>query len=228
MHKYLQNIFFVLLVTLIASVGICHGKILQVDTPLKAAVLYFPSPSVIRCLSHSDIPRVPRQANITRKIKIPGKKSIEQNITIGVHSSGFYFIGDTVVNGKTKPLKIKGGPFFNINEGGKVKLSFLFGLEDLIGLQRKIHIKDRIGNQVLDYEVFLKITKGMIGDADYNLELFGQDRVVNGETKYFLDGKGKLGKFYIIVSGKDIQKDHYEINERYGPVKVFTTVKVYD
>jgi hypothetical protein len=37
-----------------------------------------------------------------------------------------------------------------------------------------------------------------------------------------------LGSYDISVSAKDTKKDNYEIVEKYGPVEIFTTVRVYD
>ncbi len=48
------------------------------------------------------------------------------------------------------------------------------------------------------------------------------------EINYFLNGHGKIGKDKITVLGGSVKKDYYEINEKYGKAKIFTTVKVYD
>ena len=103
---------------------------LKIDSPLKAAVFYFPSPAIMRCLNHSNIPRTPRKAHIKRQISFIGQPVVEENINITENSKG---------------------PFFDFTRDKKVKPSFLFGLEDLIGLQRKIHIIDMIGNQDLNF-----------------------------------------------------------------------------
>ena len=92
----------------------------------------------------------------------------------------------------------------------------------------KVHIKDKIGNQKIDYETFLKSTKGKIENQKYNLELNGEDRVINNRLTYILAGSGMLGSYDISVSAKDTKKDNYEIFEKYGPVEIFTTVRVYD
>ena len=68
----------------------------------------------------------------------------------------------------------------------------------------------------------------MISNENYELELNGQDRVVNGKVRYFLEGGGKIGKNEITISGKDIKDDNYEISEKYGSVTVFTSVRVFD
>ncbi|MBI3590871.1 MAG: hypothetical protein HY094_05775 [Candidatus Melainabacteria bacterium] len=202
---------------------------IKIDTPLKAALFYFPSPSVMRCLNHSNIPRVLRKAIIYRHIKFPHEPAIEETITIGTKNSKFIFAGNINKNREIIPFKIEGGTFFDLGKGASVKPSFLFGLEDLIGIQRKIHIKDKLGNQNLDYEIFLKTTKGMIGDLNYGLELFGQDRAINGAVKYFLSGKGQIGENKISVSGRELEQDVYKLNEEYGQqVEVITDIKVYD
>ena len=218
---------FILLLICATSIKSCHAKPLQIDT-IKAIVTYFPSPGVMRCLNHSDIPRVLRKAVVYRHIKFPHEPNIEETITIGSTSSKFIFAANITKNREIIPFKIEGGPFFDLNKGGSIKPSFLFGLEDLVGIQRKIHIKDKFGNQDLDYEIFLKTTKGMIGNLDYGLELFGQDRAIKGVVKYFLSGKGQIGGDKISVSGREMEKDVYKLNEEYGQVKVITDIKVYD
>lgn len=230
MKKRILSYIFFILIFLFSNVGICHGKPLQIDTPLKAVILYFPSPPVMRCLNHSDIPKSFRKGIVTRSVKIPGEKEIEQTVTIGVSSKGGYkkFIlrGNIKYNDDLFPIKLTINPFFNPNAGGQ-KLSFLFGLEDILGLQKKVHVSEKLGNQKLDYEVFLKTTRGKIGNEKYKLELFGQDKSIDGQVKYFLDGKGTIGKDNITVTARGL-KDYYEIKEQYGKAEVFTTVKVYD
>ena len=218
---------------MLVSTGIGKDKSFEIDSPLKAAIFYFPSPSVMRCLNHSEIPKEFRKAIIYRKAIIPNEGEVVQNITIGVgfqkgKGKKFLLKGSiTKNNGEIVLMKTKGGPFFNEEMGGQKMPSF-FGLEDLLGVQRKVQVRDTIGNQKLDYEVFLKTTKGMVGNANYNLELFGQDRSIKEEIKYFLDGKGKIGEDKIVISGRSLEKDYYEMNEKYGQVEVFTGVKVYD
>ena len=204
--KYLVLMSFVFLLTLQHAIAKEVSQ-LKVDTPLKAAVFYFPSPAVMRCLNHSDIPRTHRKAHVKRQISFIGKPLIEENINVTENSKG---------------------PFFDLNKEGKVKPSFLFGLEDLIGVQRKIHILDMIGNQDLDFEVFLRTTKGMIGNLDYKLDLFGQDKVVNGAITYFLKGNGNLGENKITVFARETEKDSYYLREDYGRTRVISEIKVFD
>lgn len=224
-----QILPFVLFITLMAiNVLDCQSKYLQVSSPLEAAILYFPSPAVMRCLNHSNIPKEYRKASVIRQIVFPGKPAIIQNITIGTTGKKFIFSGSITSREKIIIQKIKGGPNFGVAKGGELKQSFLFGLESLIGLQRRVHIRDKIGNQVLDYETFLKTTKGMISKTNYNLELNGQDRSITGEIKYFLNGFGMLGGHNIIIKGAGLEKDTYKLYEKVGPVDVHTTIKVYD
>ena len=206
-----------------------QNKVWTVDSPLKAIVVYFPSPAVMRCLNHSNIPMSFRKAFVYRKAKFPNKEEIEQSVTIGVNrhkKEKFVFTGNITTKSELIPMKIKGEIPFGLENQ---KFSFgLFGLENLLGLQGKAHIKDKIGNQIIDYETFLKSTKGKIGDLKYNLELTGEDRGLNDKVTYFLTGNGMLGNYEISVNGKDVKKDNYEIIEKYGPVEIFTTVRVYD
>ena len=196
--------------------------------------MYFPSPSIMRCLNHSEVTKNFRKALISRRAKIPGQSALVQRVAVGVSSNGnsssgkkFVLSGSVEKKGRITPVKFKNGPFFWHRNRG-IKLTGFFGLEDVLGLQRKLRFVDTIGNQNLDYTVFLKLTKGMIGDSNYELELTGRDQNIDGEIKYFLDGRGKVGKDKIIVVGREIRKDYYEIKEKYGKTKVFTTVKVYD
>lgn len=228
-HIKRTSLIFCLLL-LIFNFDNIYAKPLQINTTVKAAILYFPSPSVMRCLNHSDIPKSFRKGIVTRSVKIPGEKEIEQTVTISVVSKSghkkFILRGNIKYNDDLFPIKLTKNPFFDPNAGGQ-KLSFLFGLEDILGLQKKIHVLTAFGNQKLDYEVFLKTTKGMIGKENYKLELFGQDKSIDGEVKYFLDGHGNIGEKIINVTARGL-KDYYEIKEQYGEAKVFTTVKVYD
>lgn len=232
MKKARILLFFVLL---IFPITLCKGAVsTEIDSPLKAAIFYFPSPPIMRCLVHSNIPTSFRKAIIYRKVKLAKDDYIEQNITINTElgknkEQEFILSGNLIYKGKTIPLEINNEDFFDSKKGKNVKptLSF-FGLEELIGLQRKIHFKDKIADQELDYEVFLKTTKGKIGELSYTIELFGQDKVVNKEIKYFLNGKGKIGEDEIIVLGEEEKKDCYELSEKYGPFEIETTIKVYD
>ena len=206
---------------------------LKIDSPLKAAVFYFPSPGVMRCLNHSDIPRTLRKAYVHREINFIGQPTIEENITVTTNSMGgsssrFGFIGNVKTNGEISTLKINGGPFFDLSNGSKANPLFLFRLENLVGVQRKIHILDMIGNQDLNFEVFLRTTKGMIGNLDYKLDLFGQDKVVNGAITYFLGGNGNIGESKIFVFGREVEKDSYYLREDYGRAKVITNIRIYD
>ncbi len=229
--RALLSVLFVFIFTTIT--GTCRSTILQIDTPLKALVLYFPSPSVMRCLNHSGIPRSFRKAFVYRKAKSPNKEEVAQSLTIGVNmqkKKKLLFTGNISTKSKFVPMEIKGELSFGL-ENQKFNLG-LFGLENLLGLQGKTHIKDKIGNQIVNYETFLKSTKGKIGDQKYNLELNGEDRVggigSDRSLQYLLTGTGMLGSYDISVNGKDTKKDNYEIIEKYGPVEIFTIVKVYD
>ena len=151
------------------------------NSPVKAAILYFPSPAVMRCLSHSNIPKALRKVMIYRKIKYPDNTQFEQNLTIGIDPkaesrSKFTFAGNVMINGEIFILKVDGGPLFEADKDSGIKPKGLFGLEELIGLQRKIKINEKIGNQDLNYEIFMKNVKGMIGNATYSLELVGKDK----------------------------------------------------
>ena len=223
-----------LLLLFIASLNtVCYSKTKEqawtVDSPLKALVVYFPSPAVMRCLNHSNIPRSFRKAFIYRKAKFSNKEEVEQSVTIGVNvqkGKKFIFTGNITTKSELIPLKINGEILCGLENQ---KFNFgLFGLEDVLGLQGKVHIKDKIGNQNVDYETFLKSTKGKIGGQKYNLELTGEEHVINEQVTYVLTGTGMLGNYDISVNGKDVKKDNDEITEKYGPVEIFTTVKVYD
>lgn len=238
MQKTLK-LFSLLLLFAINFNNVCYSKnkqnqALAVNSPLKALVLYFPPPAVMRCLNHSNIPMSFRKAFVYRRAKFPGKEEILQSVTIGIQSNKkkkkFIFTGNISTKSDFIPVKLKGEIAFGEQNQ---KFNFgLFGLEKLLGLQGKIHIKDKIGNQIIDHETFLKSTKGKIGDLNYTLELTGEDREAgigpNRSLQYHLTGSGMLGNYNISVSGKDTKKDNYEITEKYGPVEIFTTVRVYD
>ena len=233
MQKTLK-LFCLLLIFAINLNNVCYSKTKgseawTIDSPLKALVLYFPSPAVMRCLNHSGIPMSFHKAFVYRRAKFPNKEEITQSVTIGVNmhtKRKFIFTGNISTKSKFVPIKLKGEIAFGTQNQ---KFNFgLFGLEKLLGLQGKVHIKDKIGNQAIDYETFLKSTKGKIGDLKYNLELTGEDHAIDGKATYILSGNGMLGNYDILVSGKDVKKDNYEVTEKYGPVEVFTTVKVYD
>ena len=199
-----------------------------IDSPLKAIIFYFPSPSIMRCLNHSDIPRKFHKVSVYRKAIFPNKEEITESVLVGVNQKKkrFLFTGNIKTKSEFIPMKINGEIAFGVqNQGFNLGL---FGLENVLGLQGKVHVKDKIGNQKIDYETFLKSTKGKIGDQKYNLELTGEEQAIDNRTAYSLNGNGMLGDYDISVSGKDIKKDNYEIIEQYGPVEVFTTVRVYD
>lgn len=234
MIKRILSYVFILLVftQFIFSNRVLNAKPIEIDTPLKAAALYFPTPAILRCLNHSNIPKEFRKVIIQRQIKIPNVSTrLKQNILIGVRSStkSTFVITGTITDGvEIIKLKIDPNKVFGLTSSGEKPIGF-FGLEDLIGVQRRIRFKDTFGNQKLNYEVYLKTTKGKIGGKDYKLELFGQDKVQDGEVRYFLDGKGKLGEHTITVSARDTAvKDNYEIYEKYGPIEAFSTVSVYE
>lgn len=226
---------------------------LFVDSPVKAAILYFPSPALIRCLSHSKILETPRKTMIYRKIKYSDNTEFEQNIVIGINSeakteSKYIFAGNVMIDGEMFVLNIDGGPFFNPGKDLKVKPEGLHELppkgesppkrirppadvlwqKELIVPQRKIKIDKKIGNQDLNYEIFMKSVFGMIGNLDYKLELTGKDKNIKGKTSYLLSGKGNLGKDKIVVQGTEIFKDYYELVEKYGKAEVLTTVRIYN
>ncbi len=237
MQKMLK-LFCLLLLLAINLNNICYSKSKQnkawtIDSPLKALVLYFPSPAVMRCLNHSNIPMSFHKAFVYRRAKFPNKEEVTQSVTIGVNMNKkkkFVFTGNISTKSEFIPVKLKGEIAFG-TQNQKFNLG-LFGLEKLLGLQGKVHIKDKIGNQAVDYETFLKSTKGKIGDLKYTLELTGEDQEVgigsNRFLQYHLTGSGMLGNYNISVSGKDVKKDNYEIIEKYGPVEIFTTIRVYD
>lgn len=211
----------------------CYGMSLQtqIDSPLEAAIFYFPSPATMRCLNHSEIPRKFKKGIIYRKVKIPNQGEIEQTITIGISTKGakkkFVLRGNIKTKDEILSLKPNANLFFNQTNTEK-NIFPPIRLEDILGLSRKIRIKEKFGNQFLNYETFLKTTKGMIGNLDYKLELFGQDRATEGKVRYVLTGTGMLGAYNIIVSAQDIDTDSYLITEQYGPAQVVTTVRVYD
>ena len=228
-----RKLFLACLIGLLSFSAAVHSKPKEqkswtIDSPLKAIIFYFPSPSVMRCLNHSDIPRKFRKASVYRKAIFSNKEEITESVLVGADQKKrkFLFTGNIQTKSEFIPMKINGEIAFGIqNQGFNLGL---FGLENILGLQGKVHVKDKIGNQKIDYETFLKSTKGKIGDQKYNLELTGEDRAIDNRTAYFLNGNGMLGDYDILVSGKDIKKDSYEIFEKYGPVEIFTTVRVYD
>ena len=229
-----RKLFLACLIGLLSFSAVVHSKPKEqkswaIDSPLKAVIFYFPSPSVMRCLNHSDIPRKFRKASVYRKAIFSNKKEeITESVLVGADQKKrkFLFTGNIKTKSEFIPMQINGEIAFGVqNQGFNLGL---FGLENILGLQGKVHVKDKIGNQKIDYETFLKSTKGKIGDQKYSLELTGEDRAIDNRTAYFLNGNGMLGNYDISVSGKDIKKDSYEIVEKYGPVEVFTTVRVYD
>lgn len=231
--RALLSVLFVLIVFMFTTlIGPCHhGTALHVDTPLKALVLYFPSPSIMRCLNHSDIPLKFHKASIYRKAIFPNKEEIVESVIVGVRqekkqNKRFSFVGTITTKSEIIPIKVNGEIAFGI-QNQKFSLG-LFGLESLLGLQGKVHIKDKIGTQKVDYETYLKSTKGKIGDLNYRLELTGEDHIISDRLTYILTGSGMLGSYDILVNAKDIKKDNYEIIEKYGPVEIFTSVRVYD
>ena len=236
-NKSIICIILLLLTCTQINVGAKKPDDFEIDTPLKALVLYFPSSSVLRCLNHSDIPRKLRKAFIHRNIKIPGEPLTEQKISIGadalrVSGKRFVFNAHELQDGIIYPMHINWEQAFGLGKHGELKsVETYLGkslLEDVIGLQKKTKIKDKVGNQNLNYETFLKTTKGTVGDLNYNLELSGQDKIVEGKTRYFLNGKGKLGKDEILVVGIELDQDLYQINEKYGNIEIVTSIKVYD
>lgn len=229
-------IYLACLVTLVSFGTVCYSKQTkikdwEIDSPLKALVTYFPPPAVLRCLNHSEISKKPRKILVLRKAKFLNGQEIEQKIQIEPLNSTkgkkqFSFKGVIKTKSKTIPLMINGEIAFG-SQDQKFNLG-LFGLEDFLGLQGKVQIKDKIGNQKIDYETFLKSTKGKIGNQKYNLELNGQDSIVNKSFVYKLTGFGMLGKYDLSVDAKNSGKDSYEIVEKYGPVMIFTTVTIYN
>lgn len=229
-------IYLACLITLFSFGTVCYSKQKKtkdwkIDSPLKALVTYFPSPAILRCLHHSEISKKPRKVLILRKAKFLSGHEIEQRIQILPRNSlkakkRFSFTGT---------IKTKSNPML-IMQSGEITLGLqdqkfnlgLFGLEEFLGLQGKVQIKDKIGNQKIDYETFLKSTKGKIGNQKYNLELNGQDSIVNKNFVYKLTGFGMLGKYNLSVDAKSLGNDSYEIVEKYGPVMIFTTVTIND
>ena len=201
-----------------------------IDSPLKAIVFYFPSPPVMRCLNHSNVQGLYRKASVYRRATFPNKEVIEQSLVIGVNKAHkkFIFTGSIKTKSELIPMKIRGEIPFGLT-GQKFDFG-LFGLDNLLGLQKKIHVKDKIGDQRVDYETFLKSTKGRIGNQEYILTLHGEEKVgtLDQSLRYHLTGAGMLGNYNILVNAKDTTKDNYELIEKYGPVEIFTIIKVYD
>ena len=199
----------------------------KIDTPLKAAVFYFPSPQVVRCLIHSGIPKDLRKAQVVKKVKLENGEEIIQSIVVGVNKGeNFIFSGSISSNSGIIPFKINGQLAFGKKAEG---FNFgLFGIEKLLGLQGKVSYKDKIGNQEVKYETYLKSTKGKVGNQNYVLELDGKDLVVNGMVEYLLIGSGMIGEYKLSVNGKSTEEDQYLLSEEYGPLKALTTIKVYE
>ncbi len=218
-----QKLIIGLLLIGLPSYGATH----KTYTPVEALARYFPSPALIRCLNHSNIPEQFRKVLISRYIKFPKKPEEIENILIGVNSKKFAFSGNLIAEGETKPLKVRHSPYFGFNKGGKIQQS-LFGLEDFLNLQKKVYITDMVGNQNLNFETFLKTTKGKIGNVNYNLELTGEDKASDNGLKYFINGSGMIGEENITVKGTSTDKDSYELYETLGHIEIYTKVKVYD
>lgn len=230
-----SSILFLLLILLFFPlIGFAKPikKEFKVDTPIKAIFSYFPSPAILRCLYHSDIPKKQRKAEIVRKAKIDGV-NIEERATITVIQNKFFISTSLVDKDLIIPLRLNNSHIFNNKQSNKKvnaieTLNPLNALQELASLQKKTVIKDKIGNQKIEYSTYLKTTKGKVGNLKYNLELTGKDIGSNGEIRYLLYGEGNIGNDTISVSGKEKAKDYYEINEDYGPVKVFTTIRVFN
>ena len=214
----------------------CHGKALQqeTDTPQEAYALHFPSPSVIRCLTHSGIPEKYRKAVIHKKIKMPGKPPFEQKISLGIKindqgKKSFIFTGSTFEKDHIIPLMIDTKQVLGLTD--VVLLNPFEGkevLEELLGKQKKTHTVNKVNDYNIDYHTFLKETEGIIGDADFKLELAGTDRSIRGNVRYFLNGVGNIDRFKLFVEGRESKKDDYEIKEEVGAIEILTSIKVYD
>ena len=74
--RILSYIFFISLI-LFSSSGACRENTLEIDTPLKASVLYFPTPATMRCLNHSNIPKTFRKAVVQRQVKFPNEEILK-------------------------------------------------------------------------------------------------------------------------------------------------------
>ncbi|OGI20419.1 MAG: hypothetical protein A3B68_02740 [Candidatus Melainabacteria bacterium RIFCSPHIGHO2_02_FULL_34_12] len=222
---------FLVLLFFITSQKEVYSKPLKLDTPTEVAAYYFPAPSVVRCLNHSNIPRKFHKAFITRTIAIPGKLRIQQNISIGTDSligKNFIFSGNEQYDGMLLLVKIDGEKALGLGVGGRMKSPSIFGFGDILGLPSEINVNDKVDNINVKYKIFLKNVKGMIGNSNYSLELNGQDKIIKGSNVYLLSGNGKIGKDKITVNGLGNDKDYYEINEKYGNIETFTSIKVFD
>ncbi len=228
-----KQIFFLFLTLLIAFQP-TFGKStdFSVDSPQKAIFSYFPSPAILRCLNHSQIPLKKRKAEIIRKAKIDGK-DIEQRATINIISNKFFVSSSILISDLIIPIKNNSESIFNSARSNKKVVSLedvnpLNAITKLAGLQEKITVKDKIGNQELNYSTHLKNTVGKVGKSNYKIEITGQDMVKEGSVKYLISGKGNIGTDVISISGQEKSKDYYELNEAYGPLMIFTSIRVFD
>jgi hypothetical protein len=228
----MKKLALLLFSTLVLLDGAAFAKDFKIDTPAEAIFAYFPSPATLRCLNHSDLIKKNRKAEISRKAKIDG---VDVEETIFIHSSANKVKGTGSLTSKDLivPLKINTGIFNGSRKSKKASFSFddlnpINALQELVGIQKRITIKDKIGNQDLNYTTYLKKTKGKVGKDDYNIEITGQDIGRNGQLMYLISGTGNIGIDTITISGKEIEKDNYVLNEKYGNLKVFTKVTVFN
>lgn len=217
---------------LISMPAFSASKEFKVDTPKKAVFSYFPSPATLRCLYHSDIPKKQRKAEIVRKAKIDGV-DIEERAVITIIKNKFFVSTSLIQSDLLIPLRLNNSHIFNTKSEEKKAnpietLNPINALQQLASLQGKIIVKDKVGDQKIDYSTFLKSTKGKVGNSKYNLELTGKDVSSNGVIRYLLYGEGNLGNDTITVSAREKEKDYYEITETYGSTKVFTSIRVFN
>ena len=124
--KKLLLLYILLFLPFFANTAICHAKTIEIeiDSPLKAALLYFPSPPVMRCLTHSGLPKQFRKAEIKRTINIPGEEPFEQKVTIDVKDEKgikkFVITSSLVINGKDISFKAVGSEFFDLKNTQEV------------------------------------------------------------------------------------------------------------
>jgi len=228
----MKKVLITLLSILVLLGGVAFAKDFKIDTPTEAIFAYFPSPATLRCLNHSNLIKKNRKAEISRKARIDG---LDVEETIFIFSSGNKAKGTGSLTSKDLivPLKINTGIFSGSGKSQKTSFSFddlnpINALQELVGVQKRITIKDKMGNQDLNYTTYLKKTKGKVGKEDYNIEITGQDIGRNGQVLYLISGNGNIGIDTITISGKETEKDSYVLNERYGNLKVFTKVTVFN
>ncbi len=210
-----------------------------IDTPYKLAAHYVPI-ILLRALTNSDYPKNIRKAHFERLTytsceEKTGKCSgLIEKMTIDIELEKTGLLSRrAIAKGKINDLDFEYSndmKFRFTKRGTQIIRSTIEGMPyinldiDTDGNEKTNDVEGSLLGKKVKYHTKYRTTAGSIGGYPYKIYVSG----IRDKQTFQISLDGSIGQYKITGHGEEVKKDYYEITEKYGPLTMKSTVKVFD